>query len=361
MRYLLPLFCFVVLGANAQITIDNTDMPAANDTFRYSIDNTITGINPALTGANYTWNFSSQLVAENQRVDEYVSVTSTPLAYQLFFNNNVLYPNHKASYALVGRDVNAGVVSIQKVFNYYKNSSTEYSWVGYGAEINSIPSSVRNLPVDINYSFPLNFGNTISGNSSNGLSVPGLGYYGQDITRNDTVDGWGSLTTPFGTFNCLRIKSTLDITDTIYTSILMQGIKLPRPTQVQYKWLAKGEGVPLLIINDIAGQLTAEYRDTYRAVPGVGVKEYTPFSEVTVYPNPSINNNLFININSDDRDNIEIRLLDFSGKQVLHQNVSLEKGLNTTQLAIEHLASGVYFVQLLNNNAVFVTEKVVVE
>lgn len=361
MRYLLPLFCFLVIGVNAQITIDNTDMPSVNDTFRYSIDNTITGINPTLTGANYTWNFSSQLVAEAQRVDEYVSVTSTPFAYQLYFNNNVIYPNHKASYALVGRDVNAGVVSIQKVFNYYKNSSSEYSWVGYGAEINSIPSSVRNLPVDVNYSFPLNFGNTISGNSSNGLSIPGLGFYGQDITRNDTVDGWGSLTTPYGTFNCLRIKSTLDIVDTIYTSILMQGIKLPRPTQVQYKWLAKGEGVPLLIINDIAGQLTCEYRDNYRAVPGVGVKEYAPISEVSVYPNPSVNKALYVNIDSEIREEIEIRILDFSGKLIVGERVSLEKGRNTTQLNIEQLASGVYFVQLLNNKAVFVTEKVVVE
>ncbi len=360
MRYLLPLFCFLVIGVNAQITIDNTDMPSVNDTFRYSIDNSLSGINPSATGTNFTWNFSS-LAAEQQRLDEYVPVSSTPFAYQFYFNNNFSYPNHKADYAVKGRDVSAGVINVKDVYNYYKNSSAEYSWVGYGAEVNSVPTSSRNVPVDINYTFPLNYGNTLYNYAENGENIPGIGYYGQKINRYDTADGWGSLTTPFGTFSTLRVKSTQYITDTVYSSQFNAGFQFPRPAQIQYKWLAKGEGVPLLIFTEVAGQLTCEYRDTYRAVPGVGVKEYTPISEVSVYPNPSVNKALYVNIDSETREEIEIKILDFSGKLIVGERVSLEKGRNTTQLNIEQLASGVYFVQLLNNKAVFVTEKVVVE
>jgi len=360
MRYLLPLFCFVVLGANAQITIDNTDMPAVNDTFRYSIDNSLSGINPSATGANFTWNFSA-LSAEQQRLDEYVPVSSTPIAYQFYFNNNFSYPNHKADYALKGRDVSAGFFSVQDVYNYYKNSSAEYSWVGYGAEVNSVPTSSRNVPVDINYSFPLNYGNTLYNYAENGENISGIGYYGQKIHRYDTADGWGSLTTPFGTFSTLRVKSTQYITDTIYSSQFNAGYDFPRPAQIQYKWLAKGEGIPLLIFTEVSGQLTCEYRDLYRAVPGVGVKEFIPISEVSVYPNPSVNEVLYINIDSETREEIEIRILDFSGKKVINELVSLQKGRNTTQLNVGQLASGVYFIQLLNNKAVFVTEKVVKE
>ncbi|PJA07855.1 MAG: hypothetical protein COX70_05360, partial [Flavobacteriales bacterium CG_4_10_14_0_2_um_filter_32_8] len=68
---------------NAQITITNNDMPNVNDTFRLSTTNNIQGLDPVLTGTNYSWNFST-LVPSSQRLDTFFSVSSTPLAYQFY-------------------------------------------------------------------------------------------------------------------------------------------------------------------------------------------------------------------------------------------------------------------------------------
>jgi len=86
----------------AQISINSNDMPNVNDTFRVSLTANIQGNDPTLAGTNYTWNYAS-LIPVSQRIDTFYAVSSTPLAYQFYFNNIFLYPNYKASYALRGR------------------------------------------------------------------------------------------------------------------------------------------------------------------------------------------------------------------------------------------------------------------
>jgi gliding motility-associated-like protein len=82
----------------------------------------------------------------------------------------------------------------------------------------------------------------------------------------------GTLLTPFGTFNALRIKSTLQISDSIYLDTLGFGITIPRQTIVEYKWLGAGKKIPLLevdVTNALLGNgFTVDrvnWQDTLRA------------------------------------------------------------------------------------------------
>ncbi len=340
-------------AASAQITIDNTDMPALNDSFRISLSATIGTQDPTVTDTNYFWDFSD-LSATSQRVDRYVGVATTPIGYQLFFNNGITYPAHFSSYAVAGQDFSLGTVAVEKVFNFYKNSSAEYSHTGFGAEIQGLPASVRNVPVDRLYAFPLNYLNTDSGYTEYGITVPGLGYYGQSYYRIDTVDGWGTVKTPFGTYTALRVKSTVTRTDTTYITTLGNGFSVARQPEVEYKWLAKGMGIPVMTIIDRQGAYEIAYLDSVRAVPQVAIEEQVnPIQEFKVYPNPA-KDMVMAQFKLSNRVPISIRMYDILGKTILDRNLNSEHGLNIHRLSLDRevLKSGVYIMELRTGRTV---------
>jgi len=356
--FLLSILSVVTLFSFSQITITNSDMPSVNDTIRLSETFDIQNLDPVLTGTNYTWNFST-LVSANQRVDTFVTVLSTPIAYQFFFNNIVLYPNHKASFALRGIDIGIPQVPITEVFNFVKNSSSAYDNVGFGSKISGVPSSTQNIPVDREYEFPMNFNDNHISNAAFGISVPGFGYYGQSLERIDTVDGWGSLTLPNGAYNVLRVKSILNKIDTTYLDAISFGTTIPRPEEIEYKWLAAGKGVPLLKIITIAGNVTQiEYQDNFV----VGIEGVNKINDVTVFPNP-VKENLIIDFKSNVSCNLKISLKDILGKEVaLIYNERINTGKNklVINLTQHSIKSGIYFLELLVNGEQYYTEKIIV-
>lgn len=358
-RLLLGLFVLMTVTVSAQITITNADMPSVNDTFRITTAIDTAGIDPSLTGINYTWSFLD-FVPTAQRIDTFFSVTSTPVAYQFYFNNGILYPNHQATYALRGQDIGLPQVPITEVFNYTKNSSQAYDNVGFGSKISGVPSSTRNIPVDREYEFPANYLNTHSSFASYLISVPGFGAYGQDLTRNDTIDGWGTVTTPFGTYNCLRIKSTLIKIDTTYIDALSLGSKIPRPEEIEYKWLANGMGIPIMKIVTTSGVIsTIEYQDINR--PGVGVEEYAFENLVELYPNPT-NQFVYVRVKKDGDSICQLSMFDLSGKKLVEKSVvlsELNKGVKLNLSSI-NLSKGIYFVAIRLDEQNTVLKKLIV-
>ncbi|MCB0402569.1 MAG: T9SS type A sorting domain-containing protein [Flavobacteriales bacterium] len=356
--FLASLILCSVNVIHAQITITSADMPNTNDTIRFSETNDIQGLDPVLTGTNYTWNFNT-LVPASQRIDTFVSVTSTPLAYQFFFNNIISYPNHKASYALRGQDIGIPSVSITEVYNYMKESSTALDHVGFGSKINSIPSSTQNNPVDREYVFPMNYNDNHMSSSEWGVSVPGFGHYGEYMDRIDTVDGWGSVTTPFGTFNCLRVKSVLHKVDTTYIDALFLGTTIPRPEEIEYKWLAAGMGKPVLKIVTTAGLVSSiEYQDMARV--GVSVQEYVSVEGVSIYPNP-VSDLLQLTFSTKESGNLTYRFIDLQGKELAVINHGeIQAGNQKIEIYPKKYiqSPGVYLLELNFNNEMPITKKV---
>ena len=372
MKKLITLFTLsiVTVCSYAQITITSADMPSVNDTFRLSTTSNIQGLDPLLTGTNYSWDYST-LVPDSQRIDTFFSVATTPFAYQFYFNNPFLYPGYDANYALKGPELDLSQiplpvpVTVEDIFIYVKNTSSAYDNVGFGANINGLPASVQNSPIDKEYEFPLNYTNgttTVTSLSAFELTVPGLGYYGQDVERITSVDGWGTLILPDGTYNVLRIKSILNKIDTVYaTSPFPIGTTFPRPIEVEYKWLAAGTGIPVLKVITNAGVASqVEYQDDF--VNPVGVKEQTKMKKVTIFPNPT-KHHLVIDYNSGVSGNLQVNLKDVLGKNVgvVYQNFT-QKGTNKLiiNLAQHSVQPGIYFVEMMVDEKAYYTEKVVV-
>lgn len=249
----LPLFLIPIgmgITASAQITIGTADMPSAGDTVRYQITTTMADM--ADTGPAHLWDFSA-LVPGGEAADTMVTVGSTPILYQFFFNNALLYPANKANYAMRGPAIGLQGFSISNVFNYYKSTSEGFRDVGFGANVNGLPTSVQRTPVDYIYRFPMNYGDQDSSASHFQVSVPTLGFLGQDQMRRNEVDGWGTLILPADTFEVLRVKSRIQRMDTVHIDLLNIGFALPEPETIEYKWIAQGMDEPVLQVTSVGG------------------------------------------------------------------------------------------------------------
>jgi hypothetical protein len=247
-------FSLLAAALSAQITIGPGDMPSVGDTVRY-VNTLPAGIDLDFTGAGVTWDFST-LEVGNEGADTVVSVTSTPFLYQFYFNNPFIYPDHDADIALRGPAFSFQALTVSNVFEYYKRDASGYRNVGFGANVNGLPTSVRRVPVDEVHVFPLNFGDSNVSPSSFTLEVPGLFNFTQDQVRTNTVDGWGTLYLPADTFEVLRVRSVLQREDSIYIAQFGQGISFPEPETVEYKWIANGMDLPVLFVTTVGGQVT---------------------------------------------------------------------------------------------------------
>ncbi|MCB0810061.1 MAG: hypothetical protein KDB96_12350, partial [Flavobacteriales bacterium] len=219
------LFLPVVLSA--QITLDQTDMPSAGDTMRYW-NGFLTGFDGADTGPNHVWDFSA-LGPLNEAADTAVSVGSTPFLYQFFFNNIFLYPDHDADYAVKGQEFGFQQLQVSDVYDYFKKGSSGFRNVGFGANINGLPSSIRRLPVDYVYRFPMTYGDVDSSFSTWEVDVPTIFHFEQEQWRFNEVDGWGVLYLPTDTFTVLRVRSVLQRTDSIHIDQFGIGFAIPEP------------------------------------------------------------------------------------------------------------------------------------
>lgn len=324
-------------------------MPVVNDIKIVSVGNPNDVVSPELTGTNYSWDFSN-ISAVQQRIDTFLNVSSTPFAYQLFFNNSIIYPDNKADYGVPTETPNLiPQLSLTEVINYYSNQGNVYKQVGFGANINGVPASIRYTPTDTLYQFPLNYNDLASNNSYFEMTVPGFGFYGQWLTRIDTVDGWGTIQTPFGTFDALRVKSILFKTDTVYVDAFSIGTTTQRPTEIEYKWLSIGNDIPVMTISETGGNVTrVEYLDSMLNLSTLNTNEPV---RVDVFPNPTDN---VLNISSGIR--IEsIRIYDYNGRLLTEENINAKKG----QLQVSNYPNGIFHLHIETEKNVIIKSMII--
>jgi hypothetical protein len=240
----------LVATSQAQITIGLSEMPAAGDQLTRTRANPAPFINYGATGPNFTWNFNN-LTAAGQDTRTYQSVVSTNLAFTFIFADIFINPN-RANHATAGTDIPFNdLLPFEDAYTFFFRSNSVYRKVGFGVEAFGVPLPITMDQQDVIYQLPLNFGNTSSSFSRWSVNVPTLAYYGYEQQRNNVVDGWGTITTPAGTFDALRVKTTLDGRDSIQTDLVSLGFAIERPRVTEYKWLANGLRVPVLQINTV--------------------------------------------------------------------------------------------------------------
>ncbi len=266
---LLLLCCNVFLIANAQITIVSTDLPTAPTVLPNAVDTVPVGFTAGPKGANQTWDFSG-LVQDITENSTHAVPSSTPYGNDFPGTTNAITPDNSN-------------------YGYFTKTSSAFTGKGLAGPLlgpGTTPVSVAFNPDFDLYRFPTAYNNAFTGNygfqeEASGSSV------GQPVDRVrltftstyfDTIDAWGTIITPTGSYQALRQKR-VERTRTLVEFKLLsfspwQTAEDIRDTTTTYTWLAKETQGPVLTIayNTNTGAIS---RITYSLIPPAPVADFS--------------------------------------------------------------------------------------
>lgn len=329
------LLMLSTLWGISQITITNANTAPegvtiiqANDTLPDS------SLVPGDAGPNQTWNFSS--VSANEFDTLYTMLPSwTPYSDSFPGANYVIRQ-------IMLDDTN---------YIFMDKNDDFFASLGYMASTNELEiMAIHVIPQEVIMDFPVEYGNqrnesfyyeqTISS------EIPGYDSlrYKTSTEKSVTVDAWGSITIPTGTYNCLRTKT--DETDYDSTWVLANGTWIlafsdSTPT-LTYSWYTN-EILPgyYLFSMDYTDNIVSNVNYLYSTQ--VGIKEQTNIISPVIAPNPvKTNTTIYLS----EPVNGTIKLYNQTGTCVLNQPVNGQNAI----INMESLPAGIY-VAVVSNTA----------
>jgi hypothetical protein len=342
----------ISLSGISQITITSANLPGAGENFIVSqaVD---LQIDYASTGTDHQWDFSN-LSYVNQTSRDHNSMSGPPslpllvnLAYGSFTTTNYR-ATYYAPYTDLPIDQLGNILPIQfgDINQYTRKTQQRLTLIGYSASISGQGIPIKSDTIETKYVLPLNYGdNYVSrGYTKLDLSAPPLNTLGIDAKwvqtrkRTTVVDGWGEITTPFGTFDALRVKHKIEETDSVQYDTFSVGIDIP--VMYEYEWLSDDEKIPVLkvVTTEVLGAeivISVEYRD----IDHVGL-ESLEATELMVYPNP-VSDELVISWKEGKK---SIRIFHIDGTIV--KDLSFDGA--THKINTSDLSSGMYYIAIDN-------------
>lgn len=259
---------FSYYTSKGQTTINSTHMPQAGDTLRYSIAVIDTAVLLSIpdTGSNRIWNFDS-LVPIRQGISEYLNSNQTP------------YSVSGKIAEKIADTISLSGFSLYDVYDYYTNSTNAFQidqrsfTIPTGIPIVPLaPFSPNYIDPDEVYSFPLDYldrdSTTFDFTFVNAFPPA---YYSTTGYRINEVEAWGTVTTPYGSFSCLKVRTDVVAYDTVSFGTLAIGDSI---ITREYKWISPQLKIPALtvsgsVINGIFLPTNIQYRDSVRNLPGL--------------------------------------------------------------------------------------------
>lgn len=351
MKKILLLLSGISSFSFGQITLTDQHFAGASESYIFSTLLDLQ-IDYATTGANHTWDFSTLTPSDQRGLITSPMSQASPLATILFgsfapaaykatyFNSNVDFPIDQLTSVLP--------VQIDDMYQFtQKNTNGVYS-LGYELVISGQGLSFRSDTIEQRYALPLNYNDSYESYGYTALDMNPI-YDAQWIQhrhRQSMVDGWGTVTTPYGTFSALRIHHIVNEVDSVYLSFQGIGAWIPVPIPVahEYEWRSTSdkEAVMRIRTNEVMGTETVtavEYRDDFNAL---GLTESNV--EVVLYPNP-VSDQLQVSL-SETVD--ELVVVDQTGRIVKRMQPD---GVQVT-MDVADLTSGVYQLIAIQGTAV---------
>ena len=294
MRFALLLALLFSGMTYGQIQVTQSDFADGDDTVRMSIA-TDPAIDYASTGTNYTWDFSG-LVADEQVLKSFYTIDQGSALMGFIFGifaPTVYQGTNFTETDAIPLDQLGGFlpISISNMNIVSKIDASEVNSLGYSMVVEGTEIPFKSDTIETRYELPIDYGNVYTSNGYTNLDLNPIqdAAWIQYRDRSSNVDGWGSITTPYGTFDALRIRHDITEVDSLYIGTFGTWIELPIPPSVIYEWWANGELEPILRIttSDILGAMTVtkiEYKDIYLGLDA-GIEEQT--LTIGVYPNPT--------------------------------------------------------------------------
>ncbi|MFD1552238.1 T9SS type A sorting domain-containing protein [Putridiphycobacter roseus] len=361
MRKLLNLF-FILIGfsSSAQITINSSDFIQGPDTVFISVIGDLSSLDFNSTGPNHVWDYTNVQV-DSQRIDTFFNVQDAGIIYQ-FIYNNPFSSNYDASYYKkedASAVPTAGLpIAVENPISFNKINTSQYTRVGLGVELNGIDVPITADTIDVVYEFPVDYNDQWTGYSYLFFDLnPAMNaMFKRHQTRISTVDGFGTLSTLYGNFEVLRVKSQLIYQDSVFFDLTGTGgswIGVPSAQEIEYTWLAKDNKIPVLYLKTSIGftgeEVTkAEFRDN---IDFTAVEKLTS-KTLKVYPNPA---QTFLTIQTE-KGNKTIQLYKVNGQKVL-DFISKE---SLVTIPVAQFDAGLYHLVVIQNENTF-SQKVIIE
>jgi hypothetical protein len=344
-RYI-PFLIFLSNFSFAQITLTENDFATPGDTVRISQTNQ-TSVDYSATGVGYNWDFQS-LNANSQIVREFTSIGFSPV--QLTFG--LLAPQeYQASYfipetALQLDQLNGFLpVTLSDARSYQKSTADSITKIGYSIKVGGFDVAFKSDTIETKYKFPMDYQQSFTTKGYTFIDLSPAAELKVKQYRNvtSTVDGFGQLILPFGTFDVLRLKREINEIDSIYQSFFgaPSWFGAPPIQTTEYEWIGQNKKDVLLKIsvnnaNGVDQIQSIEYQDIYLGLDaGLEEKKF----QASVFPIPT-SNTVQIQSNSYLK---RIDLVDSKGI-ILESQIDMNT-LNST-LDLGHLSSGIYFLKL---------------
>ncbi len=355
-KFLLAIFVLTACISQAQITLTSANFAQPGDTIFYGVDSIRSSSSLGTTnGVNKTWDFSG---AGKQTTSE--SVFSSPL------NSPIPAPPGISHVLIEDGDLqNVVFMSVTQA--------------GVQTVIpNPVPFGGEPFIYLKSITFPLNYltrtrDTTISSFvlPASLLQIPLFDSVRITLTIKLDVlcDGWGTLKTPTGTYNSLRLKQStitdfkfegglpnpLNPTKMIWTPIPISSLPIDVPSNqldVSYIWLSENSKYFLAEATMVTD--TANVQETFRyQIPrpiNSGLfKNKLSLIETQVYPNPA-KDVLNIEANLSAKQNYNITLTDINGK-VLSSFGVIGNQQNKITLPTDNLRDGLYFVRIVGSDS----------
>lgn len=359
-KTILFAFLLCIASLNAQITISRYNLVESGQKIVQATDNTVRV--KSSSGPNQTWNFS------NLKADSKDSLRfGMPFwyeGYQNFPEANIAYKDYADDGVVLYLKIDDTEV---RIIGFYQFDDSSEGIVPFNSKVLSFPSTYNT-----NYSssntfpatqFELGFDPDSTG------PIPFIDSIRVNITRtnNSNMNGWGTITTPMGTYSALK-QTVLEITSqsfqmktsgiwvTVPSFILNQlGFPIPEADSmynVSFWSNNKATKFPVVTYNYSPSQDSIT-EVTWLAAPAsaTGISDNS-VNSIQVYPNP-VQNELYI---SSDFATNKVVIMNFEGKIVAEESIE-----QNSSVSVANLPAGIYLVQIINpeTNTLLKTVKII--
>ncbi|MFN4951465.1 MAG: T9SS type A sorting domain-containing protein [Flavobacteriales bacterium] len=333
----IAIFCVSNYGFT-QITFDQSDMPSVGDYIPRRSDTMTVLPGPGGSGPNQVWNFtalSNNVISENTNV---ISVASTPNGNQ-FGGSNMAMTNDNANYL------------------YFNKSAQAFTTQGYSGDLLGTGTINAQFSPDLTlHQFPRTFGSSFTDTYGIDVIVPGAAinplisqiHFKRSSVVKDTTDAWGQITTPFGTYDVLRIHTMETYVDSVWAQPLFPPtwslVSTSADTTHSYSWVGKGGKLAIAEMSFDTLGVPKIFKWTEMQGIAVGLTE-NQTSEIKITPNPTSSSGI-ISIQSCEIGE-KFTLVNTLGKVVM-EGCILTKPL---ELNLTNLDQGLYILTLGDKQA----------
>lgn len=287
---------------------------------------------PGSSGASQTWNLA--MTSSGSSSSTGVTPSSTPYAAN--------FPT-------------ASVCFGTGPYTYYKTSSSAWQMNGM---VNGSGTVLAYSDLEDMMRFPFTFGNSYTDTWSTTFVQATYTYY-RVGTTTVTADGWGTLTTPAGTFsNVLRVhfvQTYQDSTNIMSTPYVIDYVN------DEYMWYLNGNHNPIAAVYDLTATPGGNFTGGFYIQNVVsGIDNYAGVTSLSLFPSVAteqINFSYTLNGTSE----VTISIMDANGRSVMEiPQVQVYEGENTYTIDVAELPAGNYYASISYDNALPVVRKFMV-